>query len=397
MNIIGKKKRIAVIGKGTAGSISATYFNRYNPNNMEVIWYYDPSKSPQSVGEGSTLPLLRTLENGLDFTYDDLKKIDGSIKKGIKKINWGGSGNFLHHFPLYFHSFHFNANKLQDYIFNKLKNQISIKEQPITSHSDIDSDYILDCSGSPSSFHSYNISKSVTVNAAYITQCYWEGPRFDYTLTIARPYGWVFGIPLQNRCSIGYLYNKDINTLEEVKEDVKNVFKDFNLNPSENTSSLSFNNYYKKQNFTDRVAYNGNASFFLEPMEATSIGLIDAINFEFFKIINEKKNVFDSNQFYLQELKDIQRMISLHYLSGSKFTTKFWDFSYKKSKKYIKESIDDKFLKMYELSKKYNSLNRLVTLEKIEPKEVAQWALFSYNQNLKELDLYNKLDKLLEI
>ena len=59
------------------------------------------------------------------------------------------------------------------------------------------------------------------------------------------------GIPLQNRCSIGYMYNNKINSLEEVKEDVKNIFEEFNLQPSETTNAFSFKNYYRNTNFED--------------------------------------------------------------------------------------------------------------------------------------------------
>jgi hypothetical protein len=86
-------------------------------------------------------------------------------------------------------------------------------------------------------------------------------------------YGWVFGIPLQNRISIGYLYNSDINSIEDIKKDIQNVFDEYHLTPSEKTQNFSFNSFYRKNNFSSKVIYNGNASFFLEPLEATSTGL----------------------------------------------------------------------------------------------------------------------------
>ena len=67
MTIIENKKKLAIIGNGTAGCLSSAFFNR----NMdwEVEWYFDPNIKPQSVGEGSTIPLPFSLYN------DDCKTI----------------------------------------------------------------------------------------------------------------------------------------------------------------------------------------------------------------------------------------------------------------------------------------------------------------------------------
>jgi len=397
MNIIGNKKRIAIVGKGTAGSYSALYINQHNLHNHELVWYYDPNKSTQSVGEGSTLVLPETLETGLDFTADNLPEIDATFKSGIRKINWEGSGDFMHYFNLGTYSLHFNSVKLQNLISNHLSKYIPIIDSSITSHSQIDADYIMDCSGTPQNFSNYWEANHIPVNSAYITQCYWEKPEFDYTLTIARPYGWVFGIPLQNRCSIGYLYDKNINTLEEIQEDIKNVFKDFNLTPSTDTNSLYFNNYFKKENHTPRVTFNGNSSFFLEPLEANSIGLMHKNVYRFLQII-DGRNPIDCNKEYLENIISVQRMIMLHYYAGSKFSTKFWDIAFKKAEYFISNNLDSNFKNIYQLSKEYYNQNRINSTNPLHDKLIlGQWSVTSYNQNLKELNLYNKLDKLLNI
>ena len=101
-------------------------------------------------------------------------------------------------------------------------------------------------------------STKIPVNNAYVTQCNWGNIRLDHSLTIARPYGWVFGIPLQNRVSIGYLFNDKFNTVEDIKEDVKYIFERFNLTPTDKTNHIKFSNYYRKENFTNKMAYAGN-------------------------------------------------------------------------------------------------------------------------------------------
>ena len=76
------------------------------------------------------------------------------------------------------------------------------------------------------------------------------------------------------------MFNSDINSLDEVKEDVKDVFEQYNLVPSDKTNFLQFKNYSRKVNFQGRVSYNGNASFFFDPLEATSITNIDIANYK---------------------------------------------------------------------------------------------------------------------
>jgi hypothetical protein len=171
------------------------------------------------------------------------------------------------------------------------------------------------------------MSPYIPVNAVHVNQCYWEAPLFTETLAIARPYGWVFGIPLKNRCSIGYLYNSDINTLEEVQEDVQHVFSQFGLDPSTDTSSFSFSNYRRKQNFNGRVVYNGNASFFLEPLEATTFGTVDVINTRAELTWLSGHPEAHAEAAYSSSVNAAERIIMMHYFAGSIYKTPFWEFA----------------------------------------------------------------------
>ena len=397
MNIIENKKRIAVIGSGTAGCISAIHSLR-NPlksNSTEIIWYTSPKIPAKSVGEGAFPILSSLLKECLDWGHDDIIKVKGTYKTGIKKKNWGGSGDFMHSFPIGTNALHFNANIFQETIKTQLSQEIPIIEKHINNPTEIDSDYIIDCSGTPKNFNEYYQSPYIPVNNAYITQCYWDSPTFDHTLTIARPYGWVFGIPLQNRCSIGYLFNNSINSLKEVKEDVKNIFKEYKLNPSESTNNIKFNNYYKKENFTDRIAYNGNASFFLEPMEATSITTVLRTNILATEIIHKNYSPDEQNQIYVDQLRQIECMIMFHYLAGSKFNTPFWEYALNRAENCISNPPNPKlFNQVYNLSKIYTKKN----VNNNSPNHSLDYGLWppqGFSQNLKNLNLYNKIDKLI--
>jgi tryptophan halogenase len=358
--------------------------------DCELELYYDSTIKPQPVGEGSTPTLPNCLWQNLEFTFDELQKVDGNIKYGIDKRNWGGT-DFVHPFYPPIVGYHFNAGKLQNFIFDKLKNDVKIIDKNVR-HQDIDADFVMDCSGKPNDYEDFNMSEYISVNAVYVTQCYWDYPTFNNTLTIARPYGWVFGIPLKNRCSIGYMYNHNINTLEEVKEDVKNIFEEFNLTPSDTTNAFTFKNYFRKQNFTERVIYNGNSSFFLEPLEATSIMVMDFINRGSYDVWTGKMSANKYNQSYLELLNEIEEMIMIHYYAGSKFDTPFWDFAKERGERCSKRMMNNpKFKFIYEMSKEKNPGEGLSAA-------VLNYAALiplSYKINLNGLNLYDKLDKLI--
>lgn len=389
-----KVDKITILGKGTVGCLAASYFSKNT--NAEIEWIYDSKIDAQSVGEGSTLPFGKGFWNQINMGYGTLEALGGGIKKGIRKIGYGGVGDYIHEFPLGDIAIHFSSKMLQTYIPNVLESRgVEIVDKYINNHDEIDADYIIDCSGRPDSFDEFNEAEHIAVNAAYIVQSPCRGPLFDYTLTVARPYGWVFGIPLGDRTSIGYMYNEDISTLEEVQADMKEMMAEYGFPQSTETKSFSFKNYYRKQNFTDRVAYNGNASYFLEPLEATSVGTADHINQAVLGMIRHDTPLVSTNAWYLNELKSTEQMIMLHYLNGSKYNTPFWEYAKERASKSMEQMIkSNKFRDIASLALQNYSepdFSKLVG----EPGEYGQWPAYSYLQNFKGLGIGQDIDSML--
>jgi len=370
------KKKIAIIGKGTAGVLSTMHFARWTDCDIEL--YYDSNIKPQPVGEGSQVCLPRNLNECLYFKHHQLEEIDGYYKSSVYKSGWSTGKDYHSYFAPPNVAYHFNAGKLQEYIVDSLKDRIKVIDKNVTADN-VDADFIMDCSGKPSNYDDCYLSDYISVNSVHVTQCYWDFPRFSHTLTIARPYGWVFGIPLQNRCSIGYLYNSNINTLEEVQEDVKNIFKQYNLNPSQNTNSFSFKNYFRKKNFTDKVVYNGNASFFLEPLEATSITLMDIIQRNAFDVWFNNKSLDAANKAYSDEVQGIENIIMMHYYSGSIYDTEFWKYARDRGEKNMDFNMNNPNLIRY-------------LMDQGTPQDTyGTWPQKLFTDNLKGLGIYEKL------
>lgn len=366
--------KLTVLGKGTAGSLTYNHFSFFS--DMEIECIYDSNIQEQSVGEGSTLQLPRLLSQTVNLKYEDLYLIDGNYKKGIHYINWGNR-DYFHNFSLGEMSIHFNAVKLQELLYKKNKNKVKFIDKNINSYGDVDSDYIIDCRGKPNDYTDYYKAKYIPINSALITHCSWDKPIYDYTLCIARPYGWVFGIPLSNRISFGYLFNKEINDIKDIQNDLELLLKEYRQTPNSNFINIDFNNYYKKVNYHNNIFYNGNASFFLEPMEATSIGTIDTFNRDIYDIIYNNTSINTANNKYNYWFKQVQEIITMHYYANTKYDTEFWKHAKKLSTLCMNNFKEYKTI--------INNINNNV------PFEYGSWSDNNFIQNLNGLGIKEKL------
>jgi len=342
-------KNIAIIGKGTAGCLAylkALKIKENSPNNaVNIEWYYDSGTKPVSVGEGTTPHFVSHLKNfEVLNTGNDLDIMDARPKIGIEYNNWGKK-DFVHPFGVGLYGLHFNANKFQDHVFKNHTNVdgVTLLDKTIT-HDDIDADFIVDCTGKPKSLEDYDVPKYIPVNAVHVQQCEWKNEaQYVHTKTIARPWGWVFVIPLSTRCSVGYLYNKDITSLEVIKEDIKEVIETLDVNITLKTNSFHFDNYVRKKLFDGRVAYAGNSGFFLEPMEATTLDSV----FRMTHCFDHKIEVDGFNDTYNWHMKqffeEVEYFIAMHYAAGSRWKNEFWDFAQERGQKAVASAMRSEF------------------------------------------------------
>lgn len=383
-----KNKKISIVGRGTVGCLTVAHFLRYT--DWDVDWVYDPDIPAAAVGEGTSLIFPKELIKLFNWQHDTLYKIQGTVKQGIYKENWGSGNKFLHPFPIDSVGIHLSAHDFQNEVFDLLRSQKKVKviEKKVIESENLDSDFVLMCTGSQKDLDSNYVKREhIPVNSAYVTQCYWDHPQFTYTLTIARPWGWVFGIPLQKRCAIGYLYNKNITKLDTIKEDVKEIFKQYNLTPSEKTNHIEFNNYSRINNFGDRVAYNGNASFFLEPLEATSTGTAAYVNRYAWDVWNGGLSVPEANDWYDTEISDIESMICLHYMAGSSWKNEFWDYAKSIAYKKIEKEFQTRSNFSVFVLNSLNSKNLLFP----SGKNIGSWPELSFNTNIKQLGIEQEI------
>lgn len=386
-----KKKKLAIVGRGTAGCLSFLHYNYYNGKefDVEIEWIYDSNIPSSPVGEGTDLRIPVELGVKAKFRTDDLLEIGGTPKLGIQKEDWNGTGSFLNPFPIGSNGIHMDAGRLQEWVFKNFGSDVQTTDRNVANADDVDADYVMMATGNPRDADPdvFYHSDYIPVNAAYVTQCDWPHgyPTFVYTLTIARPWGWVFGIPLQGRCSIGYLYNRNITDIETIKHDVQEVFERYNLTPTEKTNSIHFNNYYRTEPIDGRVAYNGNSCFFLEPLEATSLScayLIDTLAWHRWFGGSSSEDV---NKMFCDKMEQVEGIICSHYWAGSKYKNEFWDMAQAKGTAFMKRILNNP---------EYKNWLQLCATDVSQASgevEFGTWDKGIWNINIKGLGLENKI------
>ena len=333
------KKRIAVVGVGTAGIISLCELLPYMSNNWDIVSVFDVNNPILGIGESTNPNFTMTLQEATRFQFADLDLLDGTLKFGTRYKRWR-ENDFVN--PLFGagYAIHFNNFELKEFVFKrfyklwpkKFKEMHGTVSEIIPGKTSaqivIDGkieqfDYIIDCMGFPNDYTDYRVSDCSPVNHCVVYSLP-PGDYDPYTDHVAMNAGWMFGIPLQSRHTYGYLFNNTKNSRQDVIEEMGN-YLNTKLDPTQ-IKEYQFQSYYAKKVYDGRVLKNGTKAFFLEPLSASSI---------FFYIQNVKTftdhlaapDRFSEN--YVNEAFEInseqlEDLLSFFYHGGSTLDTEFW-------------------------------------------------------------------------
>jgi hypothetical protein len=315
-------RKLAILGAGNAGCISALHFQYYCSHLFDEISIFHSSEEEiMRVGQGTVIPSTRLIGDVLGINWHN-NQIGATIKTGIMYENWGEkTQKIFHGFPLNQIAIHYVPKKLSEAVlnsgnFNVINKKINDPEK------EIDADFIIDCRGKKyQDTNNYTDLKS-PLNSVLL--CNKKSPNLElnYTKHVATPHGWTFIIPNIDSVSYGYLYNDKITTKNEATED---FLERFNL--PEVDGELSFQNYTAKNYFIgERTMLNGNSGFFLEPMEANSVDFFHRICQYGWDHFIDGVDKHECNTNILNLAKRIEHFILWHYQSGSIYNTPFWDY-----------------------------------------------------------------------
>jgi len=371
--------KITIIGRGNAGSISAMHFGHFRKllkQKVEIELIYDSKILPVPTGQGTTLDFSQQLFQ--TFCADIVRNnFPFTIKTGTMYENFGKKHKeWLAPFPLGSYALHFEPTDFANFVCENLKINFQVKDENIENLDSIDSDYIIDCRGKSKSLENYD--KLINpLNCALLANLPKKENDVLWTRAIAHKNGWCFYIPLPEKTSIGYLFNKDLCSVEDAENDFKKMFDLEKIN-----RVFPFEQYLAKEPIIDdRVFLNGNRLFFLEPLEATAMASYIRASQYYFGYIFEGV----SKEETIRGLKDyvykVQNFILWHYANGSAYDTPFWDYA-----KNLWENNQDKSTTEYiEIAKKMSSddIERSIHMNDVW----AQWKLWNFKNWLDGVNL----------
>jgi hypothetical protein len=135
------------------------------------------------------------------------------------------------------------------------------------------------------------------------------------------------------------MYNRDITSIDDVKDDLSFVLKEYDLTSSNETISLDFKNYKKRKNFNHKVAFNGTASFFFEPLEASSLACAEIVNGIALDVWSGKMSASQANAEYEELMDATENMLAFHYIDNKSYSNDFWSHAKAISRKRLDEQL----------------------------------------------------------
>ena len=198
----------------------------------------------------------------------------------------------------------------------------------------IEGDLFIDCSG----FRGLLIEQTLKTgyedwsdllpcDRAIAVPCENAGDPIPYTKSIARPAGWQWRIPLQHRIGNGHVFSSRFMSEDEA---TNILLSNLDGEPLAEPRTIKFTTGKRKKYWNKNVVAIGLASGFIEPLESTSIHLIQstiARLFSFFPTKDFSETEIDTfNRLSDIEMERVRDFIVLHYAATERNDTPFWDY-----------------------------------------------------------------------
>lgn len=375
-----KVNSVTIVGGGTSGFITALILKQKFQENIDITVVKSDKIGTIGVGEGTTEHWGMFSDYiGLD-RKQIIKECDATLKCGLLFTDWGGK-DYMHgaydfsncdrHMYLkllaedkpliaedYFYKGLCSENMFSDYVLNqyhfnaislnkfmiKISKQRGIKvvDDIITDiklnengeieniHSDkcgYKSDFYIDCTG----FRKLLIGKMnaewishkkyLTLNSAVVFP---TGDTENYnlfTLSQAMKYGYRFRIPTWGRHGNGYIYNNNYTNVDDVKKELEDIFKqDLDIK-----REINYDPGYLKNVWIKNCLSIGLSANFIEPLEASSIGMSIQQSFMLANRIHNynQANIDEYNREVENMMINVRDFVFLHYMC-KRNDTDFW-------------------------------------------------------------------------
>jgi len=209
-----------------------------------------------------------------------------------------------------------------------------IESVTLESSQEIAGDFFIDCSGFrgllieqtlKAGYHDW--SHWLPVNRAVAVPCESAGELLPYTRATAQEAGWQWRIPLQHRTGNGYVFCDKFITVDEA---TTKLMSRLDGAPRAEPRVLKFVTGARKKCWDKNCLAIGLSSGFLEPLESTSIHLVQVTIAKLLTMF--PKHGFNEsmirrfNEEMLWEYTDIKDFLIAHYKVTEREDTEFWRY-----------------------------------------------------------------------
>jgi len=344
---------IAVVGAGTSGYLTVLYLCKNYPD-IKIRWVYPQNNKPIGVGE-ATVPEVTLFLKELGITPKIIiNEMNGTLKLGVKFKDFYKDGESYNH-PFGgtdWESFnidymietntvpdnildyeeianHFDVRELMLYLDKLLPTfpNLNIERWEVQSASDLSEKIVIDCTGFRKSLlnqlipdNFVSITDKIPNNSAYVYRAPYKSieQKVPYTISQAMDYGWAWNIPLGDKLTVGYVHDDKHDVYNEYINYLKTIYGDVDETKINKVGMITGKNKQHIYESDQTVIAIGLSSFFIEPLEATGLYLVQFGILLFDDYINGKITADKYNDVYNHEFDTILDFIIAHY----KFSTR---------------------------------------------------------------------------
>ncbi|MGN6376616.1 MAG: tryptophan halogenase family protein [Sphingomonas sp.] len=209
-----------------------------------------------------------------------------------------------------------------------------VRSVTLASGTIVEGDLFIDCSGFRGLLIEQTLgagfedwSRWLPCDRAYAIACSLAGDRLPLTRATARPAGWQWRIPLQHRIGNGYVYSSAHLSDDEA---AATLLANLDGEPLGDPRPLRFTAGHRRRAWVGNVVALGLAGGFLEPLESTSIHLVQSGIARLMALFPSRaiteREIDRYNAETDQEYRDIRDFLVLHYRATTRDDTAFWDY-----------------------------------------------------------------------
>lgn len=170
-------------------------------------------------------------------------------------------------------------------------------------------------------------SKWLPCNRAVAVPCERTEPLLPYTKATAHDAGWQWRIPLQHRTGNGHVFCDGFASEEDA---VRTLMNNLDGAPQADPKPLRFTTGRRDAFWHKNCVSIGLASGFLEPLESTSIHLIQSNVSRLIELFPDKSfsaaTIGEYNRLVAKEYELIRDFLVLHYKQTQRADTEFWRY-----------------------------------------------------------------------